>query len=156
MKPSIAVLFYSDTCITALYFSFYLSEKFIPNTNCDIRSPKENGAMCEHKDERMKGHWCVTTLFCTTHSWALQWHSCLKTQQALEIMYHSFCFKFLLSEVCKFWQMDYYGWVKWHLLKHSSGYAIELVITWALKIHLQQKKRYCFRILWFNRLPICL
>lgn len=45
-----------STYTTSLYFSWYLSERFIPNTNLDIRSLKANNVMCEHKEEgNMKG-----------------------------------------------------------------------------------------------------
>lgn len=58
MKPSIsATKFYStlrgNTCITPLYFSLYLTEKFIPNTNFDVRWQKKNGAMCEQKEDQV-------------------------------------------------------------------------------------------------------
>lgn len=57
MKSSIsATKFYSalrgNTCI---YLSLYLAEKFIPNTIFDVRSPKENGDVREHKEEQIKG-----------------------------------------------------------------------------------------------------
>ena len=42
-----------NTCVTPLYFSLYLSEKFIPNTNFDVRSQKKNGAVREQEEEQI-------------------------------------------------------------------------------------------------------
>lgn len=41
---------------TPLYFSLYVSERFIPHTNLEVKITKGKNAMCEHKEEQnMKG-----------------------------------------------------------------------------------------------------
>lgn len=44
-----------NTYITLFYCSLYLSEKFIPNTNFDVRSQKKNGTVCEQEELIIEG-----------------------------------------------------------------------------------------------------